>query len=405
MPERSRARWLVLAAYALLAATTQLLWLTFAAIDTDVAKAMHVDVGSVGDLAAIFPGVYIVLALPAGRWLDVRFERALGVGAVLAGLGSLVRLAGPESFGWQLAGQVVIAAGQPLVLNSVNKVAARYFPPGERALAISAGSASLFAGILAAVLVAAPLFAAGGLPLLLEVQAAVGVIAAAAMLLALRIPPVYGDVQLGGSFGWLRRDRFLWVLAGLVFVGMGTYNGVATFLQPVLSPFGEGGAAGLLLAVMTLAGIAGAATLAPAVAARDRRREMIVAALVVSALAFAMLGVVHVPVWAGAWLAVEGFLLMACLPVVLDWAEVHTEPGRQGAAVGFLMLAGNLGGLVYVLAVQVVIGNSYAALGLLAGGSAAGLLLAARLPARVSDRAVDPETEGLSDLRSPHPPA
>src|SRR3984893_6319347 len=113
------SRWAILGGYALLAACTQMLWLTFAAVDTQTAAAMHVDVGTVGDLAAIFPFVYIVLALPTGRWLDLRFVQALGVGAVLTGGGALVRLAAPTSFGWQLGGQLVIAAGQPLVLNSI----------------------------------------------------------------------------------------------------------------------------------------------------------------------------------------------------------------------------------------------------------------------------------------------
>ena len=62
-------RWATLSSYAVLAASTQLLWLTFAAIDTDTAKVLRVDVGTVGDLAALFPFIYVVLALPVGRWL------------------------------------------------------------------------------------------------------------------------------------------------------------------------------------------------------------------------------------------------------------------------------------------------------------------------------------------------
>jgi len=376
-------RWLVLGAYALLAAATQLLWLTYAAIDTDVARALQVDVGTVGDLSAIFPGLYIVLALPTGRWLDLRFEQALSVGAVLVAAGAILRALRPESFAWQLGGQVVIAAAQPLVLNSINKVAARYFPPEQRALAIAVGSAALFAGILAAALGAAPLFAAGGIRLLVQVHAAAGVAAAAAILLALPIPAQFGDdVAVGGGLGWLRHDRFLWTLAGLLFIGIGTYNAVATFLEPVLDRVGEGSAAGALLGVMTLAGIVGAATLAPAAAARDRRRLLLAAALIISAIAFAMVAAVHVTLWTGAWLAIEGFFLLACLPVVLDWAEVHTDAGRQGAAVGFLWLAGNLGGLVYIVVVQVVIDRPYLVLGMLATASLAGLALVARLPAR-----------------------
>lgn len=390
----------MLAAYAALAATTQLLWLTFAAIDTDVAPVFHVEVGTVGDLSAIFPAVYILLALPTGRWLDLRFNQALGFGAALVAGGAAVRLLDPRSFAWQLAGQVVIAAAQPLVLNSVNKVAARYFPESERAVAIAVGSAGLFAGILAAVLTAGPLFSAGGLRLLLTVQAVVAVLVAAAVLLALRVPARSGDVAVSGSLRWLRGDAFMWRLAALVFVGMGTYNAVATFLEPVLRPFGEGSAAGPLLAVMTLAGIGGAATLAPAVAARDARRLMLTAALLVSAFAFFMLASVHTVVWAGIWLAIDGFVLLACLPVVLDWAEVHTGGARQGTAVGFLMLAGNLGGAVYILGAQAVIGSPYLVLGLLALTDLAALAVALKLPSAGTGRAADPDAAGPLDLRS-----
>jgi MFS family permease len=376
-------RWAVLAAYALLAACTQLLWLTFAAVDTRSAAVMKVDLGAVGDLAAIFPFVYIVLALPTGRWLDMRFGQALGVGAVLTGGGAVVRLAAPTSFAWQLAGQLVIAAGQPLVLNSITKVAARYFAPEERATAISVGTAALFVGILAAVLMAGPLFDAGGLPLLLGVQAVPAVLATLLVLIALRTQSAFpDDPTVSLSLRWLAGDRFMWVLAALVFIGMGTYNAVATWLQPILTHFGEGGAAGNLIAVMTFAGIIGAALLPTPIAGRNRRREMLLAALVVSAVAFVAIALNHNLIWIGAWLFAEGFLLLASLPVVLDWSDVHAGPERQGAAVGFLMMAGNLGGLVLVLVDQALIGNAYLALGALAVVAVAGLPVVLRLPVR-----------------------
>jgi MFS family permease len=379
----SSRRWAVLGAYALLAACTQLLWLTFAAVDTRSAAVMRVDLGTVGDLAAIFPFVYIVLALPTGRWLDMKFAQALGVGALLTGGGALLRLVSPASFGWQLAGQLVIASGQPLVLNSITKVAARYFAPEERATAISAGTAALFVGILAAVLMAGPLFDAGGLRLLLEVQAAPAVLAAVLVLLALRTPPAFGDdPSVSLSLRWLTGDRFMWVLAALVFIGMGTYNAVATWLQPILAHFGEGGAAGNLIAVMTFAGIIGAAVLPTPIAARNRRREMLLAALVVSAVSFVAIALNHNLIWLGVWLFAQGFLLLASLPVVLDWSDVHAGPERQGAAVGFLMMAGNLGGLLLVLVVQALIGNAYLALGAMAIVAVAGLPVVLRLPTR-----------------------
>ena len=376
-------RWPVLASYALLAACTQVLWLTFAPIDTQSASAMRTDIGSVGDLAAVFPLVYVVLALPAGRWLDARFERALDAGALLTAGGAIVRVIAPTSFGWQMAGQLVIAAGQPLVLNSINKVAARYFPEPQRATAISIGSVALFAGILAAVLTGGPLFAAGGLPLVLGVQAVLAIAAAAMVALAFRIPPAYASESPASlSLRWLLRDRLLWMLAGLTFIGMGTYNAVATWLQPILQRSGAGDSAGPLVAVMTIAGIAGAALLPPAVAARDRRRALLLAAIGLTALTFAALTLRQDVPWVAGWLVAEGFLLMASLPVVLDWSEIHAGPERQGEAVGFLFMAGNLGGLVLVLLVQALMGSAAAPLLGLTAAGLLGLPLALRLPAR-----------------------
>jgi MFS family permease len=382
-PRISSRRWAVLGAYALLAACTQLLWLSFAAVDTRSAAVMKVDLGTIGDLAAVFPFVYIVLALPTGRWLDMRFAQALGVGALLTGGGALIRLVSPSSFGWQLAGQLVIAAGQPLVLNSITKVAARYFAPAERATAISLGTAALFLGILAAVLMAGPLFDAGGLPLLLGVQAVPAVLATLLVLVALRTPPTFvDDPSVSLSLRWLAGDRFMWVLAALTFIGMGTYNAVATWLQPILAHFGEGDVAGNLIAVMTFAGIIGAAVLPTPVAARNRRREMLLAALTVSAVSFVAIALSHNVLWVGAWLFAQGFLLLASLPVVLDWSDVHAGPERQGAAVGFLLMAGNLGGLLLVLVVQALIGNAYLALGAMAVVAVAGFPVVLRLPSR-----------------------
>ena len=379
-------RWAILAGYGMLAACSQLLWLSFAPITTQTHRVMGISVGAAGDLAGIFPLMYVILALPCGRWLDARFERALSVGAILSAGGGLLRLAGPSSYGWVLAGQFVVAAGQPLVLNSITKVAARYFPPEERTAAISVGSVSLYVGILAAVLSGGPLFDAGGLPLLLSVQAAAAVVAGAWVLLAVRTPAVFpGDPSVAVSLGWLRGDRFMWVLGGLLFVGMGVFNAVATWLDSILGHFGRGGAAGYLIAIMTVAGILGAAVVPQAVAKRDRRRALLQITVGVTALAFLAIAALHSVAFVGVVLFVEGFVLLAALPVVLDWSELHTGPERAGAAVGFLLLAGNLGGVVLVLIVQGLIANPYLSLGALSVAGLAGLALSTRLPARIAD--------------------
>ncbi len=384
-------RWVILAGYALLTACTQLLWLSFAPITTQAHHVLGVSEGAVGDLAGIFPLVYVVLALPAGRWLDARYGRALSAGAILTGAGALLRLAGPDSFGWVLAGQAVIAAGQPLVLNAITKIAARYFPKQERTAAVSVGSASLFAGILAAVLAGQPLFQAGGLRLLLVVEAIPAVVATVWVLLTARTPAAFpGDPSVAVSLRWLGRDRFMWLLAGLLFVGIGIFNAVATWLEAILQHFGEGSASGYLIAVMTVAGIIGAAVLPEAAAKRDRRRALLLTAVAVTALAFVAIAAWPRAGFVAAALFLAGFFLLSGLPVVLDWSELQAGPERAGAATGFLLLAGNLGGVILVLIVQALIGSPYLSLGVLAVTALCGALVVLRLPARVRSGPASP---------------
>lgn len=66
-------RWVALLGFALLICGSQMTWLTFSPVTTDVAQAMHVSVGLVGDLSALFPLVYILMGLPCrmpsgGSW-------------------------------------------------------------------------------------------------------------------------------------------------------------------------------------------------------------------------------------------------------------------------------------------------------------------------------------------------
>ena len=170
-------------AYAVLAAATQLLWLSFAPITTAAAHHYRVSETAIGWLAESFPLLYVLLAVPAGRLLDRHFGRALAAGALLTGLGGALRVAG-HSFAWVLAGQLLVAIAQPLVLNAVTKVASAQLPPHLRPHGIAIGSAGIFGGMLLALLLGTAL---GGsqIPALLEIEAAFAVLAAGAMCVAL----------------------------------------------------------------------------------------------------------------------------------------------------------------------------------------------------------------------------
>ena len=384
MSDARRGRWIVLAAFGLLVASCQLLWLSYAPISSQAHHALGVSEGVVGDLAVVNPLMYVVLALPAGRWMDRRFGSAVAAGALLTAAGALLRAVDASSYGWALTGQVVLSAGQPLVLNASTKVAARYFPPGERTAAISVASAAQFVGILAATTSGGALVGAGGLRAVVQTHAGVAVAAALAVLLALRVAPAYAteapSEDAAPAFAWLRHDRLMWALAALLFVGVGVFNAAATWLDSILEDFGHRNAGGHLIALMTAAGVLGAAVLPGIAARRDRRRELLLATTLTTVVVFAAVAAVHELAFVSCALAVEGFVLLAGLPVVLDWSELDAGPERAATATGVLLLAGNLGGVVLVLLVQVVIGNAYLALLAMAALGLPGAVVALRLP-------------------------
>ena len=193
-------RTAVLLSFSALVVASQVLWLSFASITDKTADKLGVSEGAVGDLAVINAAMFVVLAIPAGRWMDRHYGRTLAAGALFTAVGALIRFADPGSYAVICAGQVVMSIGQPLILNGLTKIAARYYPQEKRTTAISIGSASQFVGILIAVLTGAPLFDAGKLPLVLGVDAAIAVVAAVAVLVSLRVPPAY-EVEVPEAAG------------------------------------------------------------------------------------------------------------------------------------------------------------------------------------------------------------
>jgi MFS family permease len=372
----------LLLSFAALVAATQVLWLSYAPVTTRAAEALGVSEGAIGDLAVVNPVMYVLLAIPAGRWADRRFGLALSTGAGLTAAGALLRAVNPDSYAWALAGQVVLSVGQPLVLNATTKVAARWFPAAERTRAIAVGAGAQFLGILLAATTAGALMDAGGLSLLLGVHAAFATVGALAVVVALAlVPPTYAvDAGPAPSLRWLRHDRLLLKLAVLLFVGVGLFNALATWLDPILSDLGMSGSGGLLIATTTVAGLVGTAVLPDLAARRDRRRTVLLTTTALAVVVFPLVSVLPSVLLVGVALAVVGFFLLAGLPIALDWSELEAGPERAATATGFLLLAGNLGGAILVLVVQVVVGNPYLALGAFAVLAVPGVIVASRLP-------------------------
>jgi len=377
----SSTGWPVIAAYALVCAATQILWLTYAAITTETARRYGVPVSAVGWLAEIFPLLYVALAIPAGILLDRWFRPALAAGGGLVALGGLARLGG-ETFAWAMAGQVLVAVAQPVVLSGVSKLAGEYLPADRRATGIAIGSAGNFVGMLLALLLGPTLGAHGQLERLLAVEAVLAVVPAVALAVVLRRPAHQGDehAAIEGSAA-----RALWQLpamrtmCGLVFLGFGIFVALATWLQTLLHPdHVSETTAGVLLVGMVIAGIVGCAVLPPLVARNDSERSFMRAVVLVACVGCVTLGAVP---WLGVRalaLVVMGAMLLPALPVILTAAE-QLAGAAAGTAGAIVWMAGNLGGLAVALLVQILVHHPLAAFLAMGAVSLLGLPLAARV--------------------------
>jgi len=290
---------------------------------------------------------------------------------------------------------VIVAVAQPVVLSGVSKLAGEYLPAEQRATGIAVGSAGSFVGMLLALLLGPTVGAHGQLERLLVLEAVLAVIPAVALAVVLRRPGHESDRSSGiGQHAAIEGSaaRALWALptmrtlCGLVFVGFGIFVALATWLQTLLAPAGVSEkAAGGLLVGMVIAGTVACAVIPPLVASRHSERGFMRGAVLIGCFGCVALGVAP-------WLGVQalaimaiGIVLLPALPIILTAAE-QIAGAAAGTAGAIVWMAGNLGGLVVALLVQVLVHHPLAAFLAMAAVALLGLPLAARLRSPVGEQ-------------------
>lgn len=362
------SRWPVVVAFALVGAATQVTWLNYAGITTVAAEHFGVSDSAVGWLANMFPLLYVVLAVPAGLVLDRWFRGGLAAGAVLTAVGAAVRLI-DDTYLWAFAGQTIIAIAQPLVLNAVTGVAARYLRERDRPAGIAVGMSSTFAGMVLAFILGALFPDAGQLTTVVTLGAGFAAVAAVAMLVALARPAPQPHAAPSTGLRALRvasTDRLVRLLCLAVFFPFGTFIALTTFGQPLLEPAGVAvDTANLILLANVLAGVIGCAVLPVWAARRGLELRVGVVALVASTISCLALAVVPSAGIGFAAVLVIGFGLLPLMPIVLDLVE-RRGGEAQGTAAGLVWLTGNLGGLLVSTVVGLLTGEPGLAFALMA---------------------------------------
>jgi MFS family permease len=351
----------VLAVFMAINVTIQILWICFAPITSLAAKFYGVSDLQIGFLAMLYMIVYIPLSIPTAWMIDtLGFRRAVGIGAVMLGVFGLLRGIAAANYTLVVITTLGLAAAQPLLLNAVTTVAARWFPIEERATASGLAIVASFIGIAIGEVASPMLVLPYGIPAMQMVFGVIASVSAALFLLFAREAPPTPPCPPGQETRALMLDglksmlrmRDIWLLLFLFLVGMGVFNGVSTWIEDILRPRGFSvSQAGNLGGFLLLGGILGA-IIVPTLSDRLHRRKIFLLAGIILAVP-GMIGVTFATQYA--WLVVSmlalGFFLMGLAPIGYQYAAEITYPAPEGTSNGLLNLAGQMS-VVFIFAMQ-----------------------------------------------------
>ena len=350
-------RWAVLAAYTFAVGVTQMLWVNFAPLLGLVQKRYGVSEFLASGLILVFPLVYVFFSLPAGAMTDRRGYRfTVGFGAVGTAIFAGLRI-WDTSFWVLMAAQLGIAVAQPFVLNGISKLVADWFDEAQGAIATGLGTMGMFVGMAVGMAATPALEVAVGLRWTMVVFFAISAAAAAFFLVVARpnSPGPAAPEAAPAGFASFLHSRPLLIFFGIAFLGIGMFNGLTTWLEEILAPQGiDAVTAGLVGGVLIVGGIAGSVVV-PLLSDHYRKRKpFLLVCAVVATICVGPLCLQHSVTMLMVVGAALGFFFLPALALLLDMTSQVAGIERAGAATSVLMLFGNGGGVVVILAVPLV---------------------------------------------------
>ena len=353
-------RWVVLGVFMLANLAVQILWISYAPITTSASAYYGVSESAIGLLAMVFMIAFIPLSLPAAWLIDARGLRvAVGLGVVLMAVFGVLRGFAGADYTLALLATIGIAVAQPFLLNSWTTLGSHWFPTRQRATAVGLITLANLVGTGIGMVLTPVLIETMAIDTVQLVYGVVAAVAAAAFLAFARerpatppCPPGMEEraLMLDGLKHALTVRPFLVYLA-VVFVGMGVFNGVTTWVEQIVHPRGFSETdAGLIGGLMLLGGLLGAVVVS---ALSDRQGKRV--RYLVLCFGLAVPGLLGVALVSTTWLLfaasfVLGFFLVPALPVGMQYAAEITYPTPEGTSNGLIQLCGQVAVVfVYVM--------------------------------------------------------
>ena len=343
-------RWVVLAVFMFVNLTIQILWIGYAPITGPAAKFYGVSDLQIGFLAMLFMIAFIPLSLPVSWAIDTYgFRKTVGFGAILMGVFGIVRGIAGTNYTLVFISTIGIAVAQPFLLNAWTTVPAKWFDMEFRATAVGLITLANLVGTALGMVLTPILTESMSIP---QVQLIYGIIAAFSALLfvilARETPPTppcpagmeVRALMLDGLKNAVKNKMF-WYYLVVSFIGMGLFNGVTTWVEPIIRPRGFTPTdAGTLGALMLIGGIIGAVVIPPFSDRSHKRKKFLLLGILA-----AIPGLIGVTFARQFWLLcvsafTMGFFITSMSPIGMQYAAEITQPTPEGTSNGLIQLFG-----------------------------------------------------------------
>lgn len=358
----SAYRWVVLGVFMLVAGLSQMLWLNYAPLLTLVQAKYGVSEGVAGVLLLVFPLIYVLLSIPAGQLTDRKgYKFSVGLGAILMAGFSCLRI-NETHFGVLLIAQIGIAVGQPFAVNGISKLVGDWFGPEHSAIATGLGTMGMFMGMAGGMAATPPLVEALGYQGAMIAFAGISLAVCAAFLLLAKnnpdAPLAPAATVAAPSLRSLLKNPRLLLLFTVAALGLGFFNGLTTWLEPILAPNGfDAVKAGAVGGILIVGGIIGAVVVPALSDLLQRRKPFLIGSVALALVALVPVVSSHDETVVMVSAAALGFFFLPAFALLLDMCAAVAGEAAAGGATGLLMLFGNGGGVLVILAMVAVKGE------------------------------------------------
>ena len=354
MPEKSFRlypyRWVVLAVFMFINLTIQILWITYSPITGAAAQFYGVTDQKIGFLAMSFMIAFIPLSIPVSWAIDTwGFRITVSIGAILMGVFGVLRGLTGDNYTVVLLSTIGIAIAQPFLLNAWTKVPAQWFSIEERATAVGMITLSNLVGTAIGMVVTPILFETMDISSIQLVYGGIAAFSAVLFLIFAREKPATPPCPPGQEVRALMLDglkhalkvKSFWLYLFVSFIGMGIFNGITTWVEPIIRPRQFlSMEAGTLGALMLIGGVLGAVLIPPFSDKSHKRKIYLLLGFVM-----AIPGLIGLTFATSIWLLYisafsMGFFIISASPIGMQYAAEITQPTPEGTSNGLIQLFG-----------------------------------------------------------------